>query len=65
MPSPNDPEVQPPQIPIEVQIQIQLNRDFASLPLPRGEVQVRPDGDTLVNVETRFNTRPPRRTSHH
>lgn len=45
-------------VPIEVLIADQLARDFASLPLPKGDVSVRPDGGrTLVNVETRFFTR--------
>ncbi len=51
----DDPEVN--TVPIEVLIGRELATDFASLPLPEGDVVVRPPGGkTLVNVETRFHT---------
>lgn len=43
-------------VPVEALIGAQLAREFASLPLPRGQVQVRPRAQTLLNVETHVFT---------
>lgn len=46
----------PPPVPIEVLISEELEQDFASLPLPRPDVDVRPRGRALINIPTRFFT---------
>lgn len=44
-------------VPIETLIAGVLTREFASLPLPRAEVAVRPPGgQTLINIDTRLFT---------
>lgn len=50
---PTDPVV---TVPVQVLIAGILTRGFVELPLPRGDVQVRPSGQTLMNVDTQFST---------
>jgi hypothetical protein len=53
---PTDPAVVQ-AVPVEVLIAGILSRGFASLPLPKGEVAVRPPGgQTLINIDTRLFT---------
>lgn len=45
-----------PAIPLHVRVAALLRQQFAELPLPHASIEVRPQNETLINVETRFMT---------